>query len=174
MSIVDIHLGDITDPKNKRDIIIGMNTRLAEASAIGRRVLVGKSLARNLELGDVITFKFDELRNLHMIICHTIGGGGWRGAERHIRFGLDYLWQRNQAENRKFSIVKIGAGPIGRRDGADAIAIHTAMADSFLPLHLFVRGSVTLASTNVANLPPLQPHRIWQHSDGEREIRLAA
>lgn len=174
MSIVDIHLGDITDSKNKRDIIIGMNTRLAEASAIGRRVLVGKSLTRNLELGDVVTFKFDELRNLHMIVCHTIGGGGWRGAEQHIRFGLDYLWQRNHAEDRKFSIVKIGTGPIGRRDGADVVAIHTAMADSFLPLHLFVWKSVASASANVVNLPPLEPYCVWQHREGEREIRLAS
>ena len=171
--IVDIHQGDITDPGNKRDIIIGMNVRLAEASAIGRRVLVGKSLTRSLELGDVVTFKFDEKRDLHMVICHRLGVGGWLNAEKFLRFGLDYLWQRS-ANKTQFSIVKVGTGAVGRRDGADAAAIHTAMADSYLPLLLFVWNSAKQAEANVVNLPPLLPHRVWRFGEGEREIRMAA
>ncbi len=172
--IVDIHHRDITDPWNKRDIVIGMNTQLAEASAIGRRVLIGKSLSRDLELGNVITFKFDEHRELHMVVCHSLGAGGWDGAHQHVRCGLDYLWQRSRGGSREYSIVRIGTGPVGRRDGADFVAIHTAMADSFLPLHLFICDEEKQANANVVNLPPLQPRCVWRYSEGERELRVAA
>ncbi|MDP1689676.1 MAG: hypothetical protein Q8L52_00485 [bacterium] len=172
--IVDIHHGDITDLRNKRDIIIGMNVKLAEASAIGRRVLVDKIITRDMQLGDVITFKFDAERDLHMIICHRLGVGGWAcHADAYIRFGLDFLWQHSKGNN-EFSIVKIGCGLVGRRDGADSTAIHTAMTNSFARLHLFVWDKPKRTETNVVNLPPLQPLRTWSSGRGEREIRIAA
>ncbi len=170
--IGDIRHGDITSHENKADIIIGMNTRCAEASAIGRTVLVGKILSRELELGDVVTFKFDEHRNLHLLICHELGRGGWQGAERFVRCGLDYLWQRHR-EKQRFSIVRIGTGPVGIRDGADASAIHTAMADSYLPVTLYIWDGEGVEA-RVAQFPPLTPSRTWNFSKGEREIRLAS
>lgn len=170
--IVDIHHGDITNPRNKLDIIIGMNTSLAEASAIGRRVLINKSLTRELGLGDVVTFTFDEHRNLHMLICHYLGSGGWINADKFIRLGLDHLWQCSEAETQ-FSIVRIGTGPVGIRDGADHAAIHTAMADSWLPLHLYIREPKQVEA-RVVQFPPLKALRAWSYEKGEREIRIAA
>ncbi len=170
--IADIHHGDITAPSNKLDIIIGMNTRLAEASAIGRRVLINKSLTRELGLGDVITFKFDENRNLHMLICHYLVVGGWLNADRFVRFGLDYLWQRSPAATH-FSIVRIGTGKVGIRDGADASAVHTAMADSWAPLHLYIWDGEHIEA-RVAQIRPLKLLRTWSIAEGEREIRVAA
>ena len=171
--ILDIHMGDITHPFNKRDIIIGMNTKLVEASAIGRRVLVDKFATRALELGDVLTFKYDQHRHLHMVICHTIGEGGWEHADRFLRFGLDYLWQRNP--QKEFSIVKVGTGSVGIRDGADPSTLHSAMASSYLPLHLFVRPEQGEAVDRAAEIAPVPLVALWSHSRGDVPIqRLAA
>lgn len=171
MSIKDIHYGDITTPRNKHDIIIGMNTRLAQASAIGHRVLVNNFVTRELEPGDVVTFKFDEHRNLHMIICHRLCTGGWLNAEKYVRIGLDYLWQRH-VFNTHFSIVRIGTGMVGIRDGADASAIHTAMTVSWAPLHLYIWNNER-HEVGVEKFPPLKVLRTWSTDKGEREIRMA-
>lgn len=170
--IRDIYYGDITNPDNVADIIIAMNTRCAEASAIGRTVLVGKVLSRELELGDVVTFKFDKRRDLHLLICHELGQGGWEGAEQFVRFGLDYLWRQYRTK-RQFSIVRIGTGLVGTRDGADATAIHTAIADSYLPICLYIWDGEKVED-RVAQFPPLKPSRTWNFSKGEREIRLVS
>lgn len=172
MAIQNIVYGDITALNNQLDIVIGMNTKLAEASAIGRRVLVHKGLTRALELGDVITFKFDETRNLHMLICHHIGVGGWMLADKYIRIGLDYLGRRTSF-CKHFSIVRIGTGPVGIRDKADSVAIHTAMATSYTPLHLYLFERER-AEARVARFPPLKALRTWSIANGEREIRVAA
>jgi hypothetical protein len=172
--IQEIHYGDITNPDNRRDIIIGMNTALAEASVIGRRVLLGKTLTRPLSLGDVVTFEFDHERQLHMLICHELGKPGWRHADRYVRFGLDYLWQCDNA-SVDYSIVEIGTGPVGRRDRADAAAILTAMTNSFLPLHLFIHPEQREAHmAEVVGFPPLRSLRIWRVDEGEEDIRVAA
>lgn len=170
--ILNILHGDITNPENKADIIIGMNTMCAEASAIGRTVLVGKILASELELGDVVTFRLNEHRDLHMLICHELNSGGWGGADQFVRFGLDYLWQRYR-NKRAFSIVRIGMGPVGIRDCADAAAIHQAMATSYLPLCLYIWNGERVEA-RVAQFPILKPSRTWSRSRGEREIRVAA
>lgn len=172
MTIQSINPEDITSPKNKHDIVIGMNSILSEPSALGRRVLGGKSITRDLTLGDVITFDFDPGRKLHMIICHHIGKGGWAHAEKYIRTGLDYLWHSGR-DDQQFSIVRIGTGLVGRRDGADAAAIHSAMATSYAPLHLFVWDPVEQIVARAA-LPPLRPLHAWNIAKGERRIRMAA
>lgn len=168
--IPDIRHGDITNPGNEADIIIGMNTRCAEASAIGRTALIGKVLSRELDLGDVITFHFDQHRDLHMLICHELGAGGWSGADQFIRTGLDHLWLRHR-DRRKFSIVRIGTGPVGIRDGADAAAIHMAMATSYLPLCLYIWDGEGV-DAKAAQYPILKPSRTWSRRRGEREITV--
>ncbi len=165
MTIMQIHDGDITASSNPHDIIIGMNTRLAEASAIGRKVLIGKKVSREIELGSVVTFQFDRGRQLHMVVCHHLAKGGWTLADRYIRFGLDYLWQRSPAA--QFSIVQIGDGKIGRRDGADVGAIMTAMASSYASLHLYIWKSEPRRVAEVQVLP-LRPIRTWSMERGER------
>ncbi|MDO8482338.1 MAG: hypothetical protein Q7S86_00785 [bacterium] len=156
--IAKIEIGDITDPQNKRDIIIGMNTEMGEVSAIGRPFAKKVVPTALIEFGSVLTFQFDEKRLLHMIICHHLGHGGWRRADQYIRFGLDYLWQSPEVGNRPYSIVQIGSGPIGQRDKADQPAILNAMSNSFLPVVLYVRsenssGAKTLVAEATAERP---------------------
>ena len=170
MSIRSVVVGDVTS--SSLNIIIGMNTRLGEASALGRQVLSDKSLTRELDLGEVITFDFGLNRRLHMVVCHYLGQGGWMNAEKYLRFGLDYLWQTTKPA-QEFAIVQIGMGVVGRRDGADDEALRTAMATSHLPLHLYIRGEAKQAEAH-ASVVPLRPLRTWSPIRGEQEIRLAA
>ena len=135
--IIDVLVGDITSPENPHDIIIGMNADLIDVTGIGRHFVKDIFPMKSLDLGSVISFNFDKKRKLHMIICHTIGSGGWTRAADHIRYGMDYLEHFND-ESRTYSIVQIGKGRVGQRDGANSAAIHTAMSTSHLPVTLFV------------------------------------
>lgn len=166
--ITDIITADVTDPRaNPGDLIIGMNTKLAQASAIGRPFVSPLQKGRELPLGSVLSFDFDDERRLHMLICHHIGKGGWARSDQHIRFCLDYLWQ--QHGERTYSIVKIGTGPVGMRDGANSSAILSAIADSFLPTKLFLLPPERFAQLAVATVP-MKPFRLWDMVGGERPI----
>ncbi|MEK7575294.1 MAG: hypothetical protein AAB511_03640 [Patescibacteria group bacterium] len=169
--ITDIKDGDITDHRdNPGDIIIGMNTEVKEASAIGQpfaRKMIPLGL---LNLGTVLTFRFDEERLLHMIICHHLSPGGWRNAEQYVRFGLDFLWQ--SAGDRKYGIVQIGKGPVGKRDGADFGNLHRAISDSYLRMTLFIRGQektaekVSVDPVRKVSKEPLLYLRGWDSKQG--------
>ncbi len=135
--ITDILDGDITSPKNRRDIIIGMNPGFEELSALGHRFLGNVVPLDLMKLGSVLTFDFDGERRLHMLICHLLGHGGWEDADKFVRSAMDHLWQSDGA--RQYSIVKIGGGAVGKRYGADQGAIITAMATSHLPVVLYTR-----------------------------------
>ena len=136
--ITAIKVGDITGKENPADIVIGMNPMFGEASAIGHP-FVSKIIPLDLAaLGSVLTFDFEGTRQLHMIICHKLGPGGWKNSEKFVRFGLDYLWQTSSPQ-RLFSIVQIGLGPVGIIDGADYPLINRAMSDSHLEMTLYVR-----------------------------------
>ncbi len=168
--IAEIIYGDIVDLKlNSNDIIIAMNTKLAEASALGRPFVYNVKTLDELELGSVLTFKFDETRLLHMLICHQFRSGGWVDSEKYVRYCLDYLWQQHR--DRQYAIVQIGNGYVGRRDGADAPVIRTAMADSFLNVNLFIQPEVEEART-AAKAPLGAPFLIWDMERGEREIQV--
>lgn len=168
--IKEIITGDVTDSKlNPGDIIIGMNSKLAQASAIGRPFINNINVVKQIDLGSVLTFEFEKGRHLHMLICHTIGKGGWKHADKFIRFCMDYLWKEHG--NRKYGIVQIGMGPIGKRDGADPSVIRTAMTNSFLEVNLFIQPERREAVASVAR-PPLIPFRAWSMEKGEREIRV--
>ena len=170
--ILNTVIGDITLPDNPNDIIIGMNTSLGEASAIGRPFVTDDIPEELLVLGGVLTFEFDESRKLHMLLCHELGQDGWNGAEKYVRFGMDYLWQRYHGE-REFSVVKIGSGPIGQRDGADVGSILTAMADSYLGVVLYLRPpQPTTAAGNVIELPKLRFHQGWAMDVGRKVALL--
>jgi hypothetical protein len=113
-----------------------------------------------------------------MIICHHLGEGGWEGAERHVRFGLDYLEHLDHMEevaglNRTYSIVRIGTGRVGTRDGADHMCLHQAMADSHLILDLYVYERPQLAEDVSAKIVPLRPFRAWSPNFGEEAIPLS-
>lgn len=168
--IKEIITGDATDPNlNPGDIIIGMNSKLAQASAIGRPFVSNVNLVKQIDLGSVVTFDFGKGRQLHMLICHKIGKGGWVSADRFVRFCLDYLWKEHR--DRKYGIVQIGTGPVGRRDGADPAIIRTAMANSFLEMNLFIAPERKEAVASVTR-PPLVPFRTWSMEKGEREIHV--
>ncbi|MBU2103619.1 hypothetical protein KKD81_00130 [Patescibacteria group bacterium] len=171
-------MADITDPENKSDIIIGMNSELSDVTGIGLPFVKDAIPTRAIQLGSVITFDFDATRRLHMIICHKLGLGGWASAEQNVRFGLDYLNHVNQMEDsdkrRKFSIVNIGTGRVGVRDAADPVGIKRAIADSHLIVDLFVfTPPVMLADVRAARAP-LRPVRTWSPNFGEEHLRVSA
>jgi hypothetical protein len=168
--IRNIVTGDITDPMiNPGDIIIGMNSKLTQASAIGRPFVRNVEVIKQIDLGSVLTFNFEPGRLLHMLICHKIGKGGWASADKFVRFCLDYLWKEHG--RRQYGVVQIGTGSIGKRDGADSAAIRTAMTTSFLEMDLFIRPEEEEAATRVTQTP-LVPFRTWSMDKGEREIRV--
>jgi hypothetical protein len=170
--IRDILIGDITSPNNTRDIIIGMNTDLQDVTGIGLRFVRNLIPAAALELGSVISFDFDPARKLHMIICHKLGHGGWKDADKYVRFGMDYLDHLND-DRRTHSIVQIGTGRVGVRDDADAGAIRTAMADSFLCVDLFVYDGLAMEEAQ-SDREPLRPLFAWNAMKGPVPLQVAA
>jgi hypothetical protein len=119
-----------------------MNAGLGEVSALGCDVLKDAlPPAKLINLGTVLTFEFDEDRYMHMIICHHLGDDGWDYADKYVRVGMDHLWTTQ--DERKYSIVQIGNGAIGKRDGANTAAIHTAIASSYLPVTMWIRRETT-------------------------------
>lgn len=160
--------GDITDPRNRADIIIGMNTALTDVRGIGLPFVKDAFPTRLIQKGSVLTFQYDEHRRLHMLVCHDLGEGGWVNAERHVRFGLDYLnhlQEEESEEERIYSIVHIGTGRVGQRDGADPAAIKRAIADSHLMVDLFIYNPPQKAQVDV--VVPLRPLRVWSPNFGE-------
>lgn len=164
--------GDITSPDNPCDIIIGMNSQLQDVTGIGRTFVQNAIPQKALGLGSVISYDFDESRKLHMIICHDLGRGGWRKADMYVRFGLDYLNHLNDG-CREHSIVQIGTGRIGKRDSADHSAIHTAMANSFLELDLYVFDSSKLRQP-AADIIELRPLSAWSPRHGDVPVDAIA
>jgi hypothetical protein len=171
--IEHIRVGDITAPIHVADIIIGMNADLDDVRGIGREFVKNVIPARALKLGSVVSFDFGDGRDLHMIICHKLGKGGWVNADRHVRFGLDYL-EHTRAIGKTYSIVQIGTGRIGIRDHADPVAILSAMATSFLPVTLFVNDLELdqMPADLGEQRPVLRPFRAWVPHEGE--VALAA
>lgn len=169
--IKEILYGDITDEKkHSGDIIIAMNTELKEASAIGRTFTCTTSIKEQVNLGSVLTFQFDSERLLHMLICHRIGLGGWMDADKYVRYCLDYLWQQHR--DRAYSIVQIGKGLVGQRDGADVPAIRTAMTNSFLEMDLVILPPEAEEIQVAVKVAPMVPFRVWDMERGEQEFVL--
>ncbi len=179
--IRDIKVGDITNPANKADIIIGMNTTLSDVLGIGRPFTDKIATIHPIVRGSVLSFEFTPERNLHMIICHDIGAGGWNAADMQVRYGMDYLWHSEAIQQggldylligtqRRYSIVQIGTGRVGKRDGADPAAIRSAMAASFLPVDLYVYDPGAREAVETASVVPLRPYRAWHPIHGEERI----
>jgi hypothetical protein len=173
--IKKIVVGDITDVSNQRHIILGMNNTLEDlVNRIGRPYVekLRADLTHPLELGSVLSFRFDDH---HLLVCHEIGHGGWHDADRYIRFGLDYL---DHAENNKvdeFSIVQIGTGLIGVRDGAIYHSIHAAMTNSHLPMTLFVWDDhVVPLYKKRDELLEMVAYAAWTPDWGRQELDLIA
>jgi hypothetical protein len=172
--ILDILEGDILANANKSDVIIGMNSQLGEVSGIGLPFTWQIQHNKPLILGTVFSFELDVNRNLHMITCHHLGKDGWQAADKYIRFGMDYLWHREG--HRSFSMVKIGTGHIGKRDGADVPAIISAIANSHLAVTLYnYRPSEhTMAEAKVVPKPSeLVAYRSWNFKEGEIPLLAA-
>lgn len=171
--IKSIEVGDILDPSNEADVIIGMNVSFADVRGIGKPFVERIQRTRIVTLGSVVSFDLDGSRELHMLVCHLLGEGGWKEADKYVRYGLDYLWKTRLG--RSFSIVQIGTGRIGRRDGADPVAIHSAMADSFLSVHLYIyRPELAAARASEHIIPFRHPLRMWDIEHGETPIPLVA
>lgn len=155
-----------------------MNTILEDVTGIGVPFVRKINLTNPIQLGSVLNFQFDNERMLHMLVCHDIGFGGWAKADKWVRLGLDYLWQASQDEGHilhkaKFSIVRIGTGTVGRRDGALHQDILTAMATSHLDLTLFVRDEEAMVPVRKKQ-EPLHAFSAWHPMHGEERVRVAA
>ena len=103
------------------------------------------------------------------MLFRSLGDYGWDNADKYVRFGLDYLWNK-EGNSRYFSIVEIGTGRLGKRDGADAGAIRTAIATSWLHVDLFVFDSPTPVAIQSIAPKQLQAYRYWNHVSGEEQI----
>ncbi len=174
--IQDIKIGDIASPSNPAHIIIGMNSTLDDLRRLGITYATQLSgeLTHPLVLGSVLSFRFKSgARKLYMIICHHIGYGGWKNAAEYVRFGLDYLKHVSQADEQ-FSIVDIGTGEIGQRDGADHAAIRTAIATSHLPVTLYVRDDMDQHAPVEKAPLELVAYAAWHPLHGEQRIYMAA
>ena len=172
--IKDIVVGDITSPDNPADIIIAMNTTMEDLTELAKRFAKRlPAVEEPFELGSVLSFRFDQSRNIHMLICHRIGFGGWESADKYVRFGLDYLWNMdnevNETPERKYSIVKIGTGPIGLRDGADSVAIRTAIDTSYLPVTMWIRDP-ELGYAVTKTIEPRYVYRTWSPTVGQEDL----
>jgi hypothetical protein len=171
--IEDIVVGDILSLQKKADIIIGMNTELSDVLGIGKRFVAQIRKTRSIALGSVISFEYDRTRELHMLVCHELGSGGWANADKNVRYGMDYLW--NKRPDRKYSIVQIGTGRVGRRDGADHAAIRGAIASSYLRADLYVLpqdgDEIPAAATGRIHMAPV---RMWDITRGEVPLQVAA
>lgn len=172
--ITDIRTGDITDRENSSDIIIAMNRQLDDVRGIGKPFVSKIQRTRPLQLGSVLSFSFDSNRALHMLICHNLGKNGWVDAHNYVRFGLDFLWQKQPDVTH--SIVRIGTGRVGKRDGANHSDILTSMATSHLKLQLFIlpEEQELAAMENLLASPTLVPFRRWSPAEGEEPLRLVA
>ena len=154
MAITDIVSGDIFDKKYKNnDIIIGMNPEFKNLSDLAIQALnitEGNKINANdcdLDfLGTVVTFESEDTkRRVHMILCHT--PEDWNDADKYIKQGMNSIFYTqdemgnlsggNHAK-RSYSIVKIGTGPEGIKNGADFSKIVEGMASSDLPVTMFV------------------------------------
>ncbi|HEY0010913.1 MAG TPA: hypothetical protein VGB97_03330 [Candidatus Paceibacterota bacterium] len=144
-----------------------MNTDFKDVRGIATRFVANIMPDMAPELGSVISFDFDGKRKLHLIICHEIGEGGWKNADKYVRFGMDYL--DHLTDDRQHSIVQIGTGRVGRRDGADAPAIITAMAQSFLPVTLYIYDGVPMEAV-LENRMPLRTLFAWSPTSGMARI----
>ena len=165
--ILDIVEGDILNPYVTDDIIIGMNRQLEEVRGIGLSFTWQIQHTKPVKLGTVFSFELGEGRKLHMIICHRLGEGGWKDSDRYLRFGMDYLWQTEGP--RPCSMVKVGTGPIGKRDGADVPKILSAIADSHLAVTLYVYRPPELVAAEARVALPRQTlvaYRSWNFEDG--------
>ena len=171
--IKNILVGNILAPENKFDIVIGMNTAFDDVRGIGKPFVERINKTRKIRLGTVVTFDYDGRRELHMIVCHRLGKGGWKNAEQYVRFGMDYLWKSDPVS--KYSIVNIGTGRVGIRDGADHAAIRSAIASSFLPVDLYILNErERIPAEATATVMPFKPIRMWDMEAGEVPIQAAA
>lgn len=173
MTIRHIIQGDITHPNNRTNPIIGMNSDLRDVTGIGLPFVRDAVPTRALQLGSVISYGFGQGRTLHMIICHHLGVGGWADAPKHVRFGLDFLEHVSEPDE-EFSIVQIGTGRVGMRDGADAPAIRTAMTNSYLDVDLFIYDPHEHQAAVVHKPTPLRPFRAWAPMEGVIPLPVAA
>ncbi|MCX6703398.1 MAG: hypothetical protein NTV02_01770 [Candidatus Zambryskibacteria bacterium] len=172
--IIDVKTGDIRSRKNPNSFIIGMNDTLEDVTAQWIPYIRDIKPTHPLQLGSVLNFQYDRDRMLHMLICHKIGFGGWEDSEKWVRLGLDYLWQTQQNPAhawycKNFSIVRIGTGQIGVRDGANAAEITRAMATSHLDLTLYVRDEQEMVPFTIER-EPLFPQSTWHPVYGEEKL----
>ena len=165
--IIGTPIGDITtlNPEEPSDIIVGMNTKLEELDSL---LLPQKWHAERkvpFKLGDVLSFKLDRRRQLHMLLCHHVEKNGWADADKYVRIGMDYLWLRHK-DRRDFSIVKIGAGRVGTAGGADVNKIRAAMAASHLPVTLVMNEASRPVDVRTIKSRQLSEPEVWSPLTG--------
>ncbi|MEI8337676.1 MAG: hypothetical protein WCF92_00840 [bacterium] len=164
--IKNILCGDVTALTNPpKDIIIGMNSELGDLSALGCQIFRDQ-LPRSelIDLGTVLSFRYDKERMVHAIICHHLGNGGWRNANNYVRVALDHLWLT--CGYRQFGIVQIGKGRVGIRDGANSIQITEAIASSYLHVDLYIHDDQVAVEEQEASGRVLHFLEGWNQTKG--------
>ena len=131
-----------------------------------------QELIHPLALGSVLKFDFGRgsEQKLYMVVCHKIGMGGWKKADMFLRYGLDSIYMNTVG---KYAIVDVGTGLVGVQDGADTALLRKAMADTFLPLDLYVRANELQSLTNTAPLE-LVARAAWHPHGGTQNFAMAA
>lgn len=182
--IDNIRLADIMSPDNSADIIIGMNRDLSDVTGIGLPFVREIRLTRPPVPGSVLSFELTPERSVHMLICHEIGRDGWVDADKYVRCGMDFLWYNDLSQfsgtdgfdrllttcPRRYSIVQIGTGRVGKRDGADHAAIRRAMEASHLHVDLYIYEPPAKEKAATAKVVPLRPFRAFHPIYGEERI----
>lgn len=159
--------GDITkmNTTDSSDILVGMNSALRELHDITLPNRWRSQHNDPFPLGSVVSFKLSSKQNLHALICHELGVGGWNQADRYVRIGMDHLWSRF-GNSRYFSTVEIGKGSIGVRDGADHAAIRAAIEASWLSVDLFIFDSPQPVAIQRITPKQLQALSYWNPITG--------
>lgn len=126
--IVDTKRGDVFQSGAKH-IAFAVNTEgyndAGFAGAISRK---WPELANTGEkkLGSVMSKTIDGV-TYHALVCHSLGGDGWKRTPEAVEFCLDAL---NALEGETIAIVLMGAGMVGQMGGADVFGNLGGMARS--------------------------------------------
>jgi hypothetical protein len=159
---------------NPHDVGIAMNPKGEELREIGRRYWNRGPDDTEIPLGSVLSFIIDDEseceRRLHMFVCHRMGVGGWEYAHAHLLMGMQQLWDQNRMAGepgRIVAMVRMGAGDIGKRDGADPELLERYMDVSELPVIIYTRGdSLIPLSVGLHRFGPLQARSLWTPDHG--------
>lgn len=127
--IVNTTRGDVFQSPNKH-IAFAVNTEgyndAGFAGAVSSRYWPELANTGATKLGDVIS-KNGKGKTFHALVCHSLGGDGWKKTAETVTKCLDSL---DVPDGETIAIVLMGAGMVGQMGGADVFSIIGGMARS--------------------------------------------